>query len=265
MVTMKFKIHTLLFLYSAFAFIYAAAGTIPPDLDLDLSLDPSLDEGMLGALEANGAKAHASTCRWTNCNENCPSGFVEVPRKSGVNGEMIWEHTQCHGHGLTKFCCPPHPDMTSCYWRGFSNSGKCTPGCAIRKGNYGAEVGTTTAGCTKSGYQSVCCTTPQSREATASVLAYYQCGWYSAGNFRKNEKRELCSEPDKSFACPEERPKLVADSNLGFGGEVECLEGKWIGKSSMLFSFVNRAQKLLLRQRHATYLQELPMAAVLPQ
>ncbi|KAF2446283.1 hypothetical protein P171DRAFT_512093 [Karstenula rhodostoma CBS 690.94] len=226
MSAMKVKIHTILLACSAFAFRYAAAGTIPPDMDLEVTPDPMIDQSILGSLAANGAKTHAASCRWTNCKENCPPGFVEVPRDQGEKGEIISEHTVCAGsNSRTKFCCPPSPDMTKCYWRGFSNSGRCTPGCEIRKNNRGAEVGTSKAGCTKSGYQSVCCTTPQSEEAMAGVLAYYQCGWYSAAKFPKNEKRELCAEPGKSFACPANRPSFIASSNLGFGGEVACLEG----------------------------------------
>lgn len=264
-VTMKIKTRTILLACSALAFRYAAAGTIPPDLDLENFPDPMLDPGMLGSLAAHGAKTHAATCRWTNCGQNCPAGFVEVPRNQGEEGEVISEHTQCGGHGRSNFCCPPHPDMTKCYWRGFSDSGKCTPGCEIRKNNRGVEVGTTKAGCTKSGYQSVCCTTPQSREATTSVFSYYQCGWFSAGKFPKNEKREQCAEPGKSFDCPADRPNFVTSSNLSFGGEVECLEGKWPNTSFLSAMFIlDRTQKLLLCEIHAFCLQDLFMAAILP-
>ncbi|KAL5394154.1 hypothetical protein PMIN06_005183 [Paraphaeosphaeria minitans] len=83
MAIMMVSINTILLGCAALAFRYASAGTIRPGLELETDYDPLLDQSMLGALAANGAKAHAGTCRWSNCGQDCPQGFDEVPRFQG--------------------------------------------------------------------------------------------------------------------------------------------------------------------------------------
>lgn len=160
-------------------FLLATAGIVPKDLFQENVT--ALNQDILGGLAGNGAALLAATCRWTNCNQDCPTGFVEIPRLSiGQPGEIISEHIQCGGNGRSKICCPPDPDQTKCEWKGFNNFGSCKPGCGIKAElDGGVEAGTTLAGCTHGGYQSVCCTTPASELGRAGVVVYTQCGWYS--------------------------------------------------------------------------------------
>lgn len=126
----------------------------------------------------------AETCRWTNCNEDCAAGFEEMPRvKSSKVGEILSEHTQCNGHGRSKFCCPAGTwKNTQCDWKGLNFEGTCDPGCfkSLSFENEDIEVGRTTAGRTRKGYQSLCCLRASSRLISASIEAYGQCGWYSS-------------------------------------------------------------------------------------
>jgi chitinase len=56
-------------------------------------------------------------CSWTNCGEECPNGFKEVPR-DGTN-LLMTDDTGCWAQQSHKFCCPGDYIQPKCTWRGF--------------------------------------------------------------------------------------------------------------------------------------------------
>jgi chitinase len=144
-------------------------------------------------------------CRWSNCDENCPNGFKEVPR-DGTN-LMMTDETVCYkGQGPSKFCCPANSEQPKCRWRGFKNSGACSPGCNSGE----VEVGTLRKGCS-SKHQSACC------DENPAVFAYGSCKWFgSAGT---------CAGSGKHAACGADYPTFVFAASAGAGGEQICTQG----------------------------------------
>jgi chitinase len=150
------------------------------------------------------------TCRWSNCNELCPIGFVSVPRKDGAKGEMMWDHTQCNGNGLSRLCCPSNQPQPICTWRGHSNNGNYKPGCQGGE----VEVWSIGVGC-KSGHQSACCTTN-----TPSIEAYDNCRWEGTAPDCWSGSRYHPMEP-----CSKLYPNTAIETMAGFGGEASCSHG----------------------------------------
>jgi hypothetical protein len=193
------------------------------------------------------------TCRWSNCGEICSIGFVLVPRKGGAKGEMMWDHSQCNGRGISRLCCPSNQPQPTCLWRGHNNNGKCKSGCHGGE----VEIWSIGVGC-KSGHQSACCTTN-----TPSIEAYDNCRW--EGDAPNCWPTSWKPEPMCSSLYP--HPAIEADA--GFGGETQCKQGTLHGAmpmSSIAYELkrskfeqgrrVNqtyRAEKLLL-QRYRPYL-----------
>lgn len=101
----------------------------------------------------NHDKGQAKYCKWANCGETCPDEFKTVKREDKPNEIMLNAQT-CSGYGSSSVFCCPDDDVPQCRWNGFENSGKCRIGCDADQ----AQVGATDAGCTKSGWQSACCT-----------------------------------------------------------------------------------------------------------
>ncbi|RAH42220.1 glycoside hydrolase, partial [Aspergillus brunneoviolaceus CBS 621.78] len=147
-----------------------------------------------------------SQCRWTNCGDECPSGFKEVPR-DGTKLTMT-DTTGCSPSREHKFCCPASDtDFPTCRWRGFHNTGFCTAGCKDGE----TEVGSLSEGC-RTSHQSACCT------VTSSTKAYSKCKWVGSS--------PPCASPGKNHTCPDDYPHfLFADSN-GAGGEQTCSSGR---------------------------------------
>ncbi|GKZ36090.1 hypothetical protein AbraIFM66950_006997, partial [Aspergillus brasiliensis] len=147
-----------------------------------------------------------SQCRWTNCGDECPSGFKEVPR-DGTELTMT-DTTGCSPSREHKFCCPASDtDFPTCTWRGFHNTGFCSAGCKDGE----AEVGSLKEGCHTS-HQSACCT------VTSSTKAYSKCKWFGGSPH--------CAASGKNHSCPDDYPNfLFADSN-GAGGEQTCSSGR---------------------------------------
>jgi hypothetical protein len=150
------------------------------------------------------------TCRWSNCGEMCPVGFVSVPRKGGKKGEMMWDGSRCNGRGLSRLCCPSNQPQPTCRWAGHSNSGHCTPGCAGAE----VEVWSISVGC-KSGHQSACCTT-----STSSNQAYDNCRWEGTSPRCWGDSTYHPWE-----VCSADWPNTAIESKAGFGGEEECKAG----------------------------------------
>lgn len=143
-------------------------------------------------------------CRWTNCNENCPSGFKEVPRDG--TDLMMTDETGCLGLPSHKFCCPGDYHLPKCTWRGFKNSGACSPGCNSGE----VEVGTLSKGCS-SKHQSACC------EDNAATTAYGLCKWFGSAG--------LCAKSGQHAGCGNGYPTFMFAASAGAGGEQICTQG----------------------------------------
>jgi chitinase len=144
------------------------------------------------------------TCRWTNCGESCPSGFKNVLRDG--TKQMMTDETACAGLTPHQFCCPADQETPKCTWRGFHNSGACTPGCKSEE----AEVGTLSKGCS-SKHQSACC------EADPVVEAYADCKWVGSAG--------ICSKSGGHADCPSDYPQFIVAASAGAGGEQICSQG----------------------------------------
>jgi chitinase len=181
------------------------------------------------------------TCRWSNCGEMCPIGFVSVPRKGGKKDEMMWDHTQCKATGgVSQLCCPSNQCQPTCLWRGFANNGKCKPGC-----NGGeVEVWSTGFGC-KSGHQSACCTTN-----TPSIEAYDNCRW--EGDAPNCWSTLYPPAP----ACSSLYPQLVTYAIAGFGGETKCKQGMLHCISTSIRHSIQAIRKARARYGIATVLMQ---------
>jgi chitinase len=144
-------------------------------------------------------------CRWSNCNEECPNGFKDVPR-DGTKLLMTDETGCMNGMRPHKFCCPGNYDQPKCRWRGFKNSGACSPGCEVGE----VEVGTLSQGCS-SRHQSACCV------ENAAVQAYGLCKWFGSAN--------TCASSGKHTDCGADYPTFMFAASAGAGGEQRCLQG----------------------------------------
>ncbi|KAF7553490.1 hypothetical protein G7Z17_g3624 [Cylindrodendrum hubeiense] len=147
-------------------------------------------------------------CRWTNCKESCPTGWVNVPRSDGgarnKKHEKMWDETGCGGDGARSFCCPPGEQLPTCGWYGFNN-GKCGKGSCPSDM---VEIGSSQMYChNKQNYESACCTTN-----VKSMKVYGTCEW---GAYPDCNSQEDCPGPD------ENKDTLMAGSPSGSGGG-EC-------------------------------------------
>ncbi|KAJ5590784.1 CAZyme family GH18 [Penicillium hetheringtonii] len=157
------------------------------------SLQPNLN----GDMESMQVKKVHEQCKWTNCFEDCPSGWSRVRRTDdgAREDEHMWDETGC-GAGQHTFCCPPSADLPKCGWY-THNNGKCDSECPT---GY-VEVGSNIKYCSNNNddYQAACCTTD-----TKSMKLYSQCEW-------EGEPRK-CNEK-----CASDKTE-VALSTTGSGG-----------------------------------------------
>ncbi|GME48568.1 hypothetical protein CNMCM5793_006895 [Neofusicoccum parvum] len=126
----------------------------------------------LPATEDNTVTTTHDQCKWTNCAEECPSGWTRMLRKdSGARGtEFMVDQTGCGGVGVHQLCCPPSSDQPTCGWY-THNNGKCDSKCPSGS----VEVGSNKMYCNNNGYQAACCTT-----GSDSMKLYNQCSWADA-------------------------------------------------------------------------------------
>lgn len=179
------------------------------------------------------------TCRWTNCNEVCPPGYVPVPRQGGAPNEKMWDHTHCGGVGQQLFCCPSEIQQPTCTWRGHRNTGYCgVSGCPPGE----VEVGSLTVGC-KESHQRACCF------GSLGVAAYGQCKWYGTAS--------RCSASGKHAACGKDFPDFIFAASAGFGGEQTCRSGKSLRIALVWGADDEERRKKLLLQGHSFPVQEL--------
>ncbi|KAJ3462340.1 hypothetical protein MRS44_007126 [Fusarium solani] len=147
-------------------------------------------------------------CRWTNCKESCPKGWVPVPRSDGgartKKGEMMWDETGCGGDGRHTFCCPKGDKMQTCGWYGFKN-GKCTKGDSCPSDM--VEIGSNQMYChKKQNYESACCTTD-----TKNMKVYGTCEW---GLYPNCDDQDECRNPNGDLT----KTQVWARSASGSGG-----------------------------------------------
>ncbi|KAH8698404.1 hypothetical protein BGW36DRAFT_357942 [Talaromyces proteolyticus] len=141
-------------------------------------------------------------CKWTNCGDGCPSGWVTVPRSDPDKreGEIMLDDGGCLLDGqFHVLCCPPKKDVPTCGWYTFNN-GDCDGKCP---GNM-YEIGGTQRGCSgyKGNYQAACCT------GNSDAMAIYRkCEWGASFN---------CDD----YTCSVTKPDIVALSVNGNGGSV---------------------------------------------
>ena len=63
--------------------LVATAGVISPTLSVENATILLPDSDLSQALVGDPLEIHINTCRWTNCNQDCAAGFVEIPRTGG--------------------------------------------------------------------------------------------------------------------------------------------------------------------------------------
>ncbi|KAJ4245449.1 hypothetical protein NW762_013958 [Fusarium torreyae] len=144
-------------------------------------------------------------CRWTNCKESCPKGWVHVGRtdKDARKDELMYDETGCGGDGAHHFCCPPDQDIPQCGWYNYGN-GACQKSTSCPSGM--TEIGSNQMRCRKKPMvQTACCTTK-----SESMKVYGGCTW--------GAYPECNSKPE----CPSGyRDTPVARSGGGSGG-LQC-------------------------------------------
>ncbi|KAM5362792.1 hypothetical protein ACJZ2D_012324 [Fusarium nematophilum] len=115
-------------------------------------------------------------CRWTNCGQECPSGWQHVRRRDPyytVAGERMWDDTGCQDQSR-RFCCPPGPEPW-CQWL-FHNRGSCNPECPSGSG---VEVGSTSTACGNGLSQLACCQVPSKEDGSDidAMKIWDHCRW----------------------------------------------------------------------------------------
>ncbi|EGU73090.1 hypothetical protein FOXB_16405 [Fusarium oxysporum f. sp. conglutinans Fo5176] len=121
---------------------------------------------------ADFVKKPYEQCRWTNCKEPCPKGWVHVGRSDpgARKNELMYDETACGGDGIHSFCCPPNYDIPICGWWGHFN-GKCEKESSCPSGM--VEIGTNSMKCEKPPrVQTACC-----KPDTVSMRVYDTCRW----------------------------------------------------------------------------------------
>lgn len=141
-------------------------------------------------------------CRWTNCKESCPKGWVHIGRldKGARKGELMYDETGCGGDGHHSFCCPADQDIPRCGWYGHGN-GDCQKVTSCPDGM--SEIGSNSKYCKHPPMvQTACCETE-----SESMRVYGECTW--------GAYPDCDSEP----ACPSGYHDYpVARSGSGSGG-----------------------------------------------
>ncbi|KAF9775553.1 hypothetical protein IL306_006324, partial [Fusarium sp. DS 682] len=138
------------------------------------ALGREVTNGSLDDDESTGEiiKVPYEQCRWTNCKESCPKGWVHVGRLDphARKNELMNDETGCGGDGAHLFCCPPGEDIPQCGWYGHGN-GKCEKVSSCPSGM--VEIGTNSLYCDDPPrVQTACCKTN-----TESMKVYDTCRW----------------------------------------------------------------------------------------
>lgn len=96
-----------------------------------------VNSGELALIEVK--KTHPQ-CKWTNCFDDCPSGWSRVRRTDdgAREGEHMWDSTVC-SFGQYTFCCPPDAELPKCGWY-THNNGKCNSECPSGYTEIGSNI-----------------------------------------------------------------------------------------------------------------------------
>ncbi|RGP69882.1 hypothetical protein FLONG3_7637 [Fusarium longipes] len=178
---------------------------------LALMLGRKASKGSIDNTEKPGTwtKKPFEQCRWSNCKESCPKGWIHVGRSDndGHDGELMYDETGCGGDGQHNFCCPPDEDIPECGWYNHGN-GACQKSTSCPKGM--SEIGSNQMYCNhKPMVQTACCTTESN-----SMKVYGQCTW---GTYPDCDSKPSC--PSGYHDPP------VASSGSGSGG-LQCNNAK---------------------------------------
>ncbi|RSL94203.1 hypothetical protein CDV31_014405 [Fusarium ambrosium] len=172
------------------------------------AVDRTVTSGTIGDNEEASTivKMPNEQCRWSNCMEGCPKGWVSVPRSDGGarKNEKMVDETGCGGDGAHTFCCPATEKLPTCGWYGFKG-GKCTKGNSCPSDM--VEIASNQMYCDKSqAYQSACCKTD-----VKSMKVYGTCEW---GLYPNCDDQEECRNPEGDL----KKNYLIAQSASGSGG-----------------------------------------------
>ncbi|EXM21436.1 hypothetical protein V3481_015482 [Fusarium oxysporum f. sp. vasinfectum] len=121
---------------------------------------------------ADFVKKPYEQCRWTNCKEPYPKGWVHVGRSDpgARKNELMYDETACGGDGIHSFCCPPNHDIPICGWWGHFN-GKCEKESSCPSGM--VEISINSMKYEKPPrVQTACC-----KPDTVSMRVYDTCRW----------------------------------------------------------------------------------------
>lgn len=145
-------------------------------------------------------------CSWTNCNDNCPSGWQEMVDSTFATASLlniiITDETGCDGDGYHKFCCPVTSNPPKCKWTPQFN-GKCQGSCSS---GY-TEVGSSSKYCDGAAFgqaQALCCTYDDTNQAIGSTALYGTCLW---------SQWPSCD----SGSCPAGFPRLTSSTTKNGG------------------------------------------------
>ncbi|KAF5692426.1 chitinase [Fusarium denticulatum] len=144
-------------------------------------------------------------CRWSNCKEPCPKGWVHVGRldEHARKNELMHDETGCGGDGQHAFCCPPDEDIPQCGWYGHGN-GACQKVTSCPSGM--VEIGSNQIYCDNPPMvQTACCKTN-----SKSMKVYETCRWDEYPDCDTDPK---CGDSDDSWP--------IARSAAGSGG-LQC-------------------------------------------
>ncbi|KAM0339644.1 hypothetical protein ACHAPU_010825 [Fusarium lateritium] len=167
----------------------------------------------LRKIETSGEDALVSVdvsndqCKWTNCKQPCPKGWVLMPRKDpdARKDENMLDETGCGGDGVHAFCCPPNTQLPTCGWYGHEG-GHCTSTCPDNT----IEIGSLGIHCkNKQTYQAGCCT-----YNTKNMRLYNKCEWGTYPN---------C---DDQKDCPNSMELLAYSYSGSGGGQCDWLVNK---------------------------------------
>ncbi|KAK6700738.1 hypothetical protein SNK04_010675 [Fusarium graminearum] len=187
-------------------------------------------------------------CKWTNCGESCPSGWIRMMRKDkeARKDEYMVDDSNCSS-GVHELCCPPDDGTPTCGWYQHNNGG-----CEVSCPSGAIEIGSHSGNCNNNKYQAACCTT-----GSKSMELHDQCSWTEApmcmNGFCSSGQNEVALSPtgsggavcnmetfswggggkvqERKLCCNEKDDKKWDDcqwyDNLGFGKDQEgwCRSG----------------------------------------
>ncbi|KAH4924798.1 hypothetical protein HBI70_096700 [Parastagonospora nodorum] len=140
-------------------------------------------------------------CKWTNCGDSCPSGWVHIKRSDerAKQDEYMYDESSCGPKGVNNFCCPASTSQPSCGWYTQKN-GNCDSTCPKDM----VEIGSYNKNCKKAGtYQSACCSADRK-----SMKLYTKGEW---------GKYPMCEETSSCPSGDSKKRSLLGSANAGSG------------------------------------------------